>query len=181
LHSPCNFFGVAGPALLQQVQQRLQQLRSSSSSDSSSKAEQALPAGCSDVPVISYSHYPFSTVAATYGSSSGVVDGGGEPAVQGGRALRDLLCRYDVSAHLSGHLHDLLGPRMHVMYDKGQLLGGVFGRSKLRVPALQWQGSEVSGSPAKNAATAAAGAFMADVEVRWPLCCVLPRACLIFL
>jgi hypothetical protein len=166
LHSPSNFFGVAGPALLQQVQQRLQQLRSSSSSgSSSSKAGQALPAGCSNVPIISYSHYPFSTVAAAYGSSSGVVDGGGEPAVEGGRALRDLLCRYDVSGHLSGHLHDLLGPRMHVMYDKQQLLGGVFGRSKLRAPPLQWQGSEDAGSTAGRGTTAA-GAFMADLEVR---------------
>jgi hypothetical protein len=172
LHSPSNFFGVAGPALLQQLQQRLQQLRSSSSS-SSSDVGAALPPGCSNVPIISYSHYPFSTVAAAYGSSSGVVDWGGEPAVEGGRALRDMLCRYDVSAHLSGHLHDLLGPRMHVMYDKMQLLGGVFGRSKLRAaPPLLWQANE-AGSSSSSAAAAAAGAaegggrvaFMADLEV----------------
>jgi hypothetical protein len=159
LHSPSNFFGVAGPALLQQLQQRLKQLRSSSSN-----GDPALPQGCSNVPIISYSHYPFSTVAAAYGSSSGVVDGGGEPAVEGGRALRDLLCRYNVSAHISGHLHDLLGPRMYVLYDSRQLMGGVFGRSKLRVPVLQKQGSEDAGSLAKRGATAG-GAFMADLEV----------------
>ncbi|WIA44238.1 hypothetical protein OEZ86_010547 [Tetradesmus obliquus] len=156
LAHPTNFFGVAGPALLQQLQQRLQQLRSSSSS--SGIADVALPAGCStSIPIISYSHYPFSTVAAAYGSSSGVADGGGPPAVQGGRALRDLLCCHDVSAHLSGHLHDLLGPRMQVLYDKAALLGGVFGRSRLRAP-LHWQGA--------GATTAAGGggAFLADLE-----------------
>ncbi|KAF6250932.1 hypothetical protein COO60DRAFT_708840 [Scenedesmus sp. NREL 46B-D3] len=170
LHSPSHFFGVAGPALLQQLQQSLRQLRSSSSSStddgsnesSSSSADLALPAGCSHVPIISYSHYPFSTVAATYGSSSGVVNGGGAPAVEGGRALRDLLCRYDVRAHLSGHLHDLLGPRMRAMYDKRQLLGGVFGRSRPRAPPLQWQGGEGAGGAAGRGAAAAA--FMADLE-----------------
>uniref|UniRef100_A0A383VD17 Calcineurin-like phosphoesterase domain-containing protein n=1 Tax=Tetradesmus obliquus TaxID=3088 RepID=A0A383VD17_TETOB len=160
LHSPTNFFGVAGPALLQQLQQRLQQLRSSSSSSSSGIADVALPAGCStSIPIISYSHYPFSTVAAAYGSSSGVADGGGAPAVQGGRALRDLLCRHDVAAHLSGHLHDLLGPRMQVLYDKGALLGGVFGRSRLRAPPLTWHDG------AAGAGGGAGGAFLADLEV----------------
>lgn len=97
-------------------------------------------------PIISYSHYPFSTVAGGWtgspyrnpSSSTGerhgavVVDedsfadaAAAEAAAaaarglgEAGRALSRLLGRYDVTAHLSGHLHDLMGPHMYTKYAK---------------------------------------------------------------
>eukprot|EP00879_Flechtneria_rotunda_P010281 GHRR01010748.1.p1 GENE.GHRR01010748.1~~GHRR01010748.1.p1 ORF type:complete len:483 (+),score=158.64 GHRR01010748.1:273-1721(+) len=114
LHSPANFFGVASTSLLDQVQQQLKQLRggSSNAEDVGSDHDAAAHWPCGQhVPIISYSHYPFSTVTGAYDSKH-------LREQEGGRAVRDVLMRYGVSAHLSGHLHDLTGPKMHTLHAK---------------------------------------------------------------
>jgi hypothetical protein len=122
-----NFFGVASSSMLEDIEQQLQALYTSSSSSSSSSREDqtaTVPPACmSHTAIISYSHYPFSTVAGSYRQHAGQ-----RLVAEGGRALRDLLMRYDVSAHLSGHLHDLLGPHMQAMHLKGS---GVHGQTYL--------------------------------------------------
>jgi hypothetical protein len=115
LHAPANFFGAAPPAMLAAadavltgaVRDALVACGGDSSSSSSSSS-----------PVVAYSHYPLSTVApATARSSSSSRHGGAGPGPNssGGHALRALLARSDVAAHLSGHLHDLPGHHMHLV------------------------------------------------------------------
>jgi hypothetical protein len=54
--------------------------------------------------------------AAAAAAAAVVASGAGQGLGEGGRALAALLGRYDVSAHLSGHLHDLMGPHMFTRY-----------------------------------------------------------------
>jgi hypothetical protein len=138
---------MASNDLLAELQQTLQQLEAASNSqqqqqDACSSGRRMLAAGAA-APTISYSHYPFSTVGGGWSQSSHsrssssradafIVDedsfaasAAAEAAAasvqglgDGGRALAALLGRYDVAAHLSGHLHDLMGPHMFTKYAK---------------------------------------------------------------
>ena len=163
LHGPANFFGVASNDFLLELQQTLQQLQHSDSQQQPPPPHrQQQQYACSSggggmlaAPVISYSHYPFSTVAGGWtgspysssSSSAGVTRVTSDAFVfgedsfaaraeaaaaaalgEGGRALSRLLGRFDVSAHLSGHLHDLMGPHMFTNYSKEGAAGQATGR-----------------------------------------------------
>ena len=144
-HRPANFFGIAAPDLLQQMEQQLAAFSSSSSC-------QRRP------PVISFSHYPFSTITFSPGARQA---GGGQ--LEGGRAVRDLLARYDVSAHLSGHLHDLVGPHMHTLHAKQSVSSS--GSEAAADAGRPWEAAAGQADGAAAAAGAVGGAFLADLEV----------------
>lgn len=143
LHAPANFFGVASVELLQQVQQQLNLIRGHSSGSSTAEALSCRQSA----PIVSYSHYPFSTVAASYATSS-TIRQQRQQQREGGRAVRDLLMRYDVSAHVSGHLHDLVGQRLHAMFSKAGYVdeAGDDGGGVSEAPAAHFADLEVRGA-----------------------------------
>lgn len=96
-HAYSNFFGVLNATTLSAASAAL------SSASAPGRPNCGGPSA-PPPPRVSYTHYPLGVISSS--PRPGMTGGGG-------RALSDVLLRYGVSAHLSGHLHSLAGSFMY--------------------------------------------------------------------
>jgi hypothetical protein len=102
MYAYTNFFGVLNASALAEASAAL----ATTTAERCDGADGAVAAAALAAPpvILSYSHYPLGLISSS--PKPGLWRGGG-------RELARILARHDVTAHVSGHLHDLAGSFMY--------------------------------------------------------------------